>query len=89
MKKGTVAFFSKPVEGAKRAGLRGFAGGLKSGTAAALAVPIAAITRGAEQVSKGVEAGATNFSNHGKTQLQIFDPKLFRVRPGRRINMKG
>ena len=54
-----------------------------------MAGPLAAITRGTESVSKGVEASATNFSNHGKTQLQIFDPKYFRVRPSRRINLKG
>jgi hypothetical protein len=89
LKKGTVAFFSKPVQGAKRAGFRGFIGGIKSGTGAALAGPLAAATRGAESVSKGVEVSATNFGNYGKTQLQVFDPKLFRVRPSRRINMKG
>jgi len=35
-----VAFFVKPVEGAKRAGIRGFFGGIKSGTGAALAGPL-------------------------------------------------
>lgn len=62
-----MAFFSKPVEGAKRGGFKGFIGGIKSGTGAAIAGPLAAITRGTESVSKGVEVSATNFGNHGKT----------------------
>lgn len=77
------------MQGARQGGFSGFFGGIKSGVAGAVAAPVAGVLRAGESVSKGVAAGANNFSNYGKSQMALFDPKLFRIRPARRITMKG
>ena len=87
--KGVSGIFSKPIQGAKRSGLRGFTAGIGKGLLGAVATPITGVLRAGESVSQGIAGTANNLSNIGKSAIALLDSKSVRTRPSRRIDSKG
>ena len=89
VKKGVGGIFSKPFQGAKQSGLRGFTAGIGKGLLGAVATPIAGVLRAGESVSQGISGSANNLSNIGKSAIALLDPRSVRARPSRRIDPIG
>lgn len=87
--KGVSGIFSKPIQGAKQSGLRGFTAGIGKGLLGAVATPITGVLRAGESVSQGISGSANNLSNIGKSAIALLNPKSVRTRPSRRIDPKG
>jgi hypothetical protein len=87
--KGVTGIFSKPFEGAKRSGFKGFTAGIGRGLLGAVATPVAGVLRAGESVAQGISGSANNLSNIGKSEIELLDPRSVRARPARRINRKG
>jgi hypothetical protein len=51
--------------------------------------PVAGVLRAGEAVSRGISASANDFSDLGKTKLELLDTKGVRVRYPRRIEQRG
>lgn len=67
----------------------GFAKGFGTGLAGAIASPVTGLLRAGESVSQGISTSANNFSNVGKSNLDVLDPRMVRIRPPRRIDHRG
>ena len=87
--RGIGGIFTKPLEGGKDRGVKGFVGGIGKGLVGAVSSPVTGILRAGESMSQGISHSANNFSNIGKSQLDILDPKIVKIRPNRRIDHKG
>ena len=87
--KGVTGIISQPVQGAKQGGIKGFAKGLGKGLVQAAATPVTGVLRAGESVSQGISATAHSIGNIGKSKIDTLDPKLVRIRPNRRIDVKG
>lgn len=89
MFQGVSGLFSKPFEGAKERGARGFVKGVGQGVAGAVAVPVVGVLRAGESVAQGISGTANNIGNLGKTKFELINCMKVRIRPNRRIDIRG
>jgi vacuolar protein sorting-associated protein 13A/C len=86
---GVGGVFSKPYQGSKREGFKGFSKGLGQGLVGLVATPVTATLRAGESISQGISGSATALANLGRTKMELMDPKKVRVRPPRRIDIRN
>lgn len=86
---GVGGVFSKPYEGGRRGGFKGFSKGLGQGLVGLVATPVTATLRAGESISQGISGSTTALANLGKTKMELMSPKKVRVRPPRRIDVRN
>ena len=79
----------KPYYGAKDGHCKGFTKGCGQSMAGIIVIPAVGSLRVVESVSQGVSGTANSFSNIGKTKLELLNTQQVRVRPPRRIDVRG
>ena len=79
----------KPIQGAKSEGVKGFAKGVGRGIVGVAVTPVTGVLRAGQSVSQGISASANDFSDFGKTKLELLDTKKVRMRYPRRIEKRG
>jgi len=86
---GVGGVFTKPYQGGKRGGFKGFSKGLGQGLVGLVATPVTATLRAGESISQGISGSATALANLGKTKMELMSPKKVRIRPPRRIDVRN
>ena len=86
---GVKGVFVKPIQGAKNEGVKGFAKGVGRGIVGVAVTPVTGVLRAGQSVSQGIAASANDFSDFGKTKLELLDTKKVRIRYPRRIEKRG
>jgi vacuolar protein sorting-associated protein 13A/C len=89
LRRGARALWREPRDGATANGVGGFVRGTAKGVVGLLTAPVKGLLRGAESVSQGVASEAENFSNIGKSKVDLLKACLVRVRECRRFDLQG